>query len=374
VFTEQLSWRWVFYINLPVGAVALAVVATALHTPRRSIQHRVDYLGAAVLSMAATTLILMLTWGGTTYSWTSAPVLGLGVGTLVLVAVFIRIEQTAVEPILPLRLFGDSIFRVASIASAIVGFSMFGAMTFLPLFLQTVHLVSPTLSGLQLLPIMVFVLSMAIWSGRQISARGRYRAYPIAGTIILTFGLFGLSEYGIGISTPYWKTAIFMALIGAGLGLTMQVLILAVQNSVNFSDLGVATSTATFARSIGGSVGVAVFGEIFANRLAAHLAKAGPVLARVGPRLLHVQPSQLHRLKDAQPALFNQFLQALQPSLHVVFIAAVPFAALGIVCALLLREVPLRSTTGHSAGMDAASSQALPQAAETAQSATVPAG
>ncbi|MBV9097690.1 MAG: MFS transporter [Frankiaceae bacterium] len=366
VFTQQLSWRWVFYINLPVGAVALAVVAAALHTPARKVEHKVDYLGAGVLSGAATALILVLTWGGTQYAWTSAPILLCAVLFVVLSALFVAIEQRVAEPILPLRLFNDSIFRVSTAASAIVGFSMFGAITFLPLFLQTVHLVSPTLSGIQLLPIMAFVLTMSIWSGRRIAKRGTYRIYPIVGTSILTLGLLGLAEFGIGITTSYWVTAVFMAMIGAGLGLTMQVLVLSVQNSVDYRDLGVATSTVTFFRSIGGSIGVAVFGEIFANRLAAHLASGGPGLAKLGATVHELTPEKLKALKHAHPGMFDQFLHAFQPALHTVFLASVPFAAVGIAIVLMLRETPLRRTTGRGPGMDAAESTAMVESAETA--------
>ena len=367
VFTQQLSWRWVFYINLPVGVVALVVVAAALHTPKRKIQHNVDYLGAAVLSATSTALILVLTWGGAQYAWSSPTILGLIAATVAFALLFIYIEGKVEEPILPLRLFRASIFRVSSVASTIVGFAMFGAITFLPFFFQTVHLVSPTLSGIAMLPIMTFVLSMSIWSGRRISKRGKYRIYPIIGTSLLTLGMFLLGEFGIGITTPYWHTAIFMAMIGAGVGLTMQVLVLSVQNSVDYRDLGVATSTATFFRSIGGSMGVAVFGEIFANRLAAHLASGGAALQSLGHAAVHMTPASLKQLKAAQPDLFSRFLHAVQPSLHVVFLSAVPFAALGIIFALLLREVPLRRTTGRSAGIEAAEGTGMVESAETAQ-------
>ena len=366
LFTDTLSWRWIFYINIPIGAFALFVVGIALHTPKIRVQHRVDYLGASVLSAAVTTLVLMLTWAGTQYAWGSPVIIGLLAATLVLLAAFVYIEQRVEEPILPLRLFGSSIFRVATAASSIVGFSMFGAMTFLPLFLQTVHLVSPTLSGLQLLPIMACMLSASIWSGRRISKRGKYRIYPIVGTIILTLGLWGLAEFGIGLTTPYWKTAVFMCMIGAGLGLTMQVLILAVQNDAEYKDLGVATSTATFFRSIGGSLGVAVFGAIFANRLAASLHATGAQLGQLGGSSIHLTPAQLSSLKHSQPLLFAHFLHSFNEALHVVFLAAVPFAALGIIFALLLKESPLRRTTGRGAGMDAADSQEILESAETA--------
>jgi EmrB/QacA subfamily drug resistance transporter len=365
VFTEQLSWRWVFYINLPVGAVALFVVGLALHTPKVVVQHKIDYLGAGVLSGAVGALVLVLTWGGTQYAWDSTMILALSLATVVLTALFIAIERRAAEPIIPLSLFRNPIFRVSALGGGIVGFAMFGTMTFLPLFLQTVHLVSPTMSGIQLLPIMACMLTMSIWSGRRIAKKGRYRIYPRIGTCVLTIGLAALAFYGIGIHTHYWQTAICMALIGAGLGLTMQVYVLSVQNSVDYSDLGVATSAATFFRSIGGSIGIAVFGEIFANRLAAALKTSGAQLGQIGGNSLHLTPAQLHALKASQPAMFEQFLHAFNNALHVVFISAVPFAALGIIVALRLKETPLRRTTGRTAGMAAADSQAMQEAPET---------
>jgi EmrB/QacA subfamily drug resistance transporter len=360
-FTDNLSWRWVFYINIPVGVAAMCVVAVALHTPTTRVQHKVDYLGAAVLSAGVTALVLMLTWGGTQYPWSSPVIVGLGIGAVMLTTVFVLIERRVEEPIVPLSLFRSSIFRVSSAASAIVGFSMFGAITFLPLLLQTVHLASPTMSGLQMLPIMMLVLVTSVWSGRRISKTGRYRRFPIAGTILVTVGLYLLSR--LGIDTPYWQAAIYMAIIGAGMGLTMQVLILAVQNSVDYKDLGTATSSVTFFRSIGGSIGIAVFGEIFANRLAAQLPAA---LTAHGADATHLTPSQLTAMKAASPEVFSQYLNAFSHALHIVFLAAVPFTALGIVLTLLLREVPLRASHGRGAGMDAADSQAMPAAAETA--------
>ena len=366
LFTDSLSWRWVFYINLPIGAVALFVVGIALHTQKVVVQHKIDYLGAALLSAAATSVILVLTWGGTQYAWGSSVILGLVAASMVFIAAFVLVEQRAPEPVLPLRLFNDSIFRVSSAASSLVGFAMFGAMTFLPLFLQTVHLVSPTLSGLQLLPIMAFVLTCSIWSGRRIAKRGTYRAYPIAGTIILTIGFAGLAEFGIGMHTPYWHTAIFMGLIGAGLGLTMQVLVLSVQNSVDYRDLGVATSAATFFRSIGGSLGVAVFGEIFANRFAAALPPQLRAAQKASGGGMHLTPAQLKQMKSAFPVQFEQLMHAFNHALHIVFSAAVPFAAVCIVLALMLREVPLRRTTGRGPAMDAADSQVMQEAPETA--------
>ena len=362
VFTEHLSWRWVFYINLPIGAVALGVVAVALPARELHVRHTIDYAGAALLGAAATALILGLTWGGNTYAWGSPTILGLFAIMVASFVAFLAVERRSAEPLVPLSLFRSSIFRVASTAGAVVGFAMFGAITFLPLFLQTVQGAGPTESGLQMVPIMALVLVTSIWSGRRISATGRYRAYPIAGTIIMTGGMFLLSR--LGIETPYWQAAIYMAFVGAGLGLTMQVMVLAVQNSVAFKDLGTATSVATFFRSIGGSVGVAVFGAIYTNRLAASLPDS---LRRDGGASAPFTPADLERLKARNPDVYAQYLHAFDQALHIVFLAAVPFAALGILLALLLREVPLRNAPDRSPGMDAAAAQAIVETAENAQ-------
>jgi hypothetical protein len=242
-----------------------------------------------------------------------------------------------------LHLFKNSIFRVAFSTGAIVGFSMFGALTFLPLFLQVVDGVSPTRSGLQLIPIMVFVLIMAIYSGRRISATGTYRRFPIVGTALIATALFLLSH--IGVNTPFWESAIYMALLGAGLGLTMQVLLIATQNSVPYSELGVATSLATFSRSIGGSIGVAVFGTIFDNRLASELPKHVPAaaLAHLHGTSVTANPAAVKLL----PAAIRDGLRiAFSDSLHVVFLSAVPFAICAFLLALRLKEVPLRTAMG----------------------------
>jgi EmrB/QacA subfamily drug resistance transporter len=342
-FTDDLSWRWVFYINLPIGAVALVVVAAVLHARTTRVEHDIDYLGASVLSAAVVALILMLTWGGTEYAWNSPTIVLLGVASVALFAIFIAVERRASEPIVPLHLFGNKVFRIAFSTGALVGFAMFGALTFLPLFLQIVHGASPTSSGLQLVPIMIFVLLMAVYSGRRISATGTYRRFPITGTALTVVALVLFAHIGLG--TPFWKTAIYMAILGAGLGLTMQVLLIAAQNSVPYSELGVATSLATFSRSIGGSIGVAVFGTIFNNRLAAYLPKHVPAaaLSKLHGASVTANPAAVRRLP---PPVRTGLQVAFSDSLHVVFLAAVPFAVLALALALLLREVPLRTTMG----------------------------
>jgi EmrB/QacA subfamily drug resistance transporter len=343
-FTDGPGWRWVFYINLPIGAIALVVVAAVLHAKVTSrVEHKIDYLGASVMSGAVVALILMLTWGGTTYAWASATIIGLGIATLVLLALFIAVERRASEPIVPLHLFSNKVFRVAFATGAIIGFSMFGALTFLPLFLQIVHGASATSSGLQLIPIMAFVLVMAVYSGRRISATGTYRRFPIVGTALVAIALFLLSH--LTVTTPFWQTAIYMAILGAGLGLTMQVLLIAAQNSVHYRELGVATSLATFSRSIGGSIGVAVFGTVFNNRLAVNLTKHVPAaaLAKLHGTSVAANPAAV---KQLPPPVRDGLRIAFSDSLHVVYLAAVPFAVLAFLLALMLREVPLRTSMG----------------------------
>jgi EmrB/QacA subfamily drug resistance transporter len=367
-FTDSLSWRWVFYINLPLGAIALTVVAAGLHAKTTHVDHDIDYVGAGFLASGVAALILMLTWGGSQYAWGSVTIIGLGIATLVLLTIFVFIEKHATEPVMPMRLFSNGIFRTSFATSAMVGFSMFGAITFLPLFLQVVHGASPTSSGLQLLPIMLLLLICSIVSGRRISATGKYRRFPIIGTALLTVSLYLFSHIGVG--TSYWIGAIYMALLGAGLGLTMQVLVLAVQNSVKYSDLGAATSLATFARSIGGSIGVAVFGTVFNNRLATNLPKHLPpsALKALHGTSVAANPAQVKQL----PPLVRDGLRiAFSDSLHVVFLSAVPFALVAFGLTWMLREVPLRKTTGGDRSAQRAD-EIMPTSAETVRTGSGP--
>jgi hypothetical protein len=303
------------------------------------------------MSGAVVCLILALTWGGTTYAWGSRTILGLFTMFVILLTVFLYIESKADEPIVPLHLFGNQVFRVSFGTGAILGFSMFGALTFLPLFLQVVHGASPTASGLQMAPIMAFVLAMSIYSGRRVTATGTYRRFPIRGTILITtaMALFSL----LGVHTAYWKLAIYMGVLGIGMGLTMQVLLLAAQNSVNYAELGVATSLAAFSRSIGGSIGVALFGTVFNNRLAHNLptqiakiphSEVTPVVAK-GIQSLHGQsvsadPSALNHLP---PVVRTAVQYAFSNSLHTVYLIAIPIAAAAVLLALRLKEIPLRT-------------------------------
>ena len=339
--TQHASWRWVFYVNIPVGIVALVVVAIVLPqtTTRRS--HRIDYAGAVALAFGAGLITLGLTWGGTEYPWGSKQIVACFVGGFVAVVAFVAIERVASEPLIPLRLFRISTFTTASTMSFLVGMSMFGALVFLPLFLQVVYGATPTVSGLKLLPLMAGVLGASILGGRAISKLGRYRAFPIVGTALMTVGMWMLSR--VGVSTSYVVLSAAMLVLGIGLGLVMPVLVLAVQNAVPASDLGVATAASTFFRSIGGSFGVAIFGAIFANRLAYWLPRTLPASAGLNATaangLLRSGPAALDKLP---PAVHNGLLEAFANALHSVFFLAVPFGIAAFVVSLLLREVPLR--------------------------------
>jgi EmrB/QacA subfamily drug resistance transporter len=339
-FVDNLSWRWVFYVNLPIGIVALFVVAVVLHTPVHRISHSIDVLGTVLLSASAGPLTLALTWGGTQYPWASGEIIGLFVAGVLMLVLFVLQEGRAKEPIIPLHLFRNRIFDAASGAGFIVGLAMFGAIVYLPLYLQIVHGVSPTSSGLRLLPLMVGILTTSVISGRVITRIGRYKPFPVAGTIVMTLGMFLLSR--LTLSSGELELGLYALVLGLGLGLVMQVLVLAVQNAVNYRDLGVATSSAAFFRSMGGVFGVAIFGTIFANRLDYWLPRLVPrgALGHVSSaNLAHITPAQLHRLP---PAVHSGLIDAFSRSLQPVFLWAIPFTIAGFLIVLLLREIPLR--------------------------------
>lgn len=344
-FTQHASWRWVFYINLPLGAVALAVVASSLHLPRHRTEHRVDYLGTALLAAGLTAIILLTTWGGTTYGWSSAPIIGLGIAGVALLTGFVFVERRAEEPVLPPELFTSQVFSLASATGFIVGFAMFGAIVYLPLFLQTVYGASPTSSGLQLVPLMGGVIMTSVVSGLLITRLGHYKIFPILGTAIMGVGLYLLS-----LMTPHTSrlvSSLFMVVLGLGLGGVMQVLVIIVQNAVPYRFLGAATSSATFFRSIGGSFGVAVFGAIFTNQLTTNLPRYLPKPALAALRShggdIASNPAQLNAL----PGPIHQgFVDAFAHSLQTVFLAAVPFAAVAFLLTLFIKQIPLRKSAG----------------------------
>jgi EmrB/QacA subfamily drug resistance transporter len=341
---DNLSWRWVFYVNMPVGALAVLIVVTRLHLHTPSVRHRIDVAGTALLSGGVGALILLTTWGGSQYAWGSSTILGLAVAGVVLLAVFVWWETRAAEPILPLGLFRSPVFSVANAMGFTIGMAMFGAIIFIPLFLQIVYGATPTSSGLRTLPLMAGLLTASILSGRAISRIGRYKAFPIAGTAVLLVGMFLLSLLSVG--TASWLASVYMLVVGIGIGLVMQVLVLVVQNDARPQEIGVATSTATFFRSVGGAFGVAIFGTIFATRLShrlAHLPRA--VTAKLGSGV-HLNPAQA---KHLPPTVHADFLAAFAHSLHGVFLFGMAMTVVPFALSWFLKEVPLRTTLGPAA-------------------------
>ena len=328
-FTDHLSWRWVFLINLPLGALALAVTTSVLPPSPRRAQVRIDYAGAALLSGAITLVVLITTWGGNEHEWGSSLIVGLALGAAVLTAAFVAVERRTREPILPLHLFRIRTFTLSSGIALLVGTAMFGVMAFLPLFLQTVNGASATDSGLLLTPLMLGFLGASILAGRSVTRTGRYRRFPIAGTIIASFGMLLLST--LDASSSQLQSAAFMLVCGIGLGLTMQLIVLATQNAVPMADLGVATSSVNFFRAIGGSIGVALLGALFNSRLSDALGGA----AALRPEAVQQLPA------SARGAYVTKFADALTGS----FAYAVPLVAAAVVLAVSLRELPLRSGT-----------------------------
>ena len=367
VFVDNLSWRWIFYINVPIGVVALIVVASQVPGKLRRVHHTIDYLGTVVLSLAATSLILMTSLGGTTYPWKSTPIYILGVAGVLLIGLFVLVERRAAEPILPLHLFRLRTFWVTSVVGFIVGFAMFGAITYLPAFFQVVRGISPTVSGVYLLPLMLGLLTVSITSGQIISRTGKYRFFPIAGSAVMTLGMFLLHLMGVDSAT--WQDSLYMLVLGMGIGGVMQVLVIIVQNGVPHSELGVATSGATFFRSIGGSFGTAIFGAIFANVLVGNLAEhlhgvrlpAGFSSADATPALLSHLPAAVHA----------GFVAGYAESIQTVFLVAVPIAALAFRFSWFIPQVELKrwpQAAPNEAGGAGAAGAATPPVAGAAAS------
>ena len=360
-FTTHWSWRWIFYINLPLGILALVVIASTLPGRSERTRHRIDWAGAALLAATLSAIILVTDIGGTSYPWTSPIVLGLiAVGAAALVG-FLVVERRAAEPVLPLRLFENRAFSVTSVVALVVGFAMFGSVTYLPLFLQVVRGSTPTGSGLEMLPMMGGMLTSSIVSGQLISRTGRYKIFPVAGTAVMTIGLALLSR--TTADTSLGRLLVMMLLLGLGMGLVMQVLVIAVQNAVDYRDLGVATSGNSLFRSIGGSVGTAVLGAIFASRLAAELAgHPGAGGAGGGAGL------SLQAMAHLPAAVRATYAEAFTSAIDTVFLVATVIAALGFVASWLLPERPLRETVSAKSadvGQEVGGAMAMPAAPDS---------
>ncbi|NUK51862.1 MFS transporter [Streptomyces lunaelactis] len=347
-FTDHASWRWCFYFNVPFGLVTLIVITAVLKLPKPVTRARLDVLGALFLAAASTCLVLLTSWGGTEYAWGSRVILGLAAGAAGTTILFLVVEYFAPEPIIPLRLFRDSIFNITGLVGAVVGVALFGAAGYLPTFFQMVDGASATESGLLMLPMMGGIVVASIVSGRLISRTGHYRIYPVLGSAISAVGMWLLSRLETG--TPRLDYSIWQAVLGVGIGLVMPVLILAVQNAVPPADLGTATSANNYFRQIGGSVGAAVFGTLFANRLTDALADRLPAGADLPtasiPHAESITPQMVHAM---EPALRDGYIQAYADAMPRIFLYLVPVLALGLFIAFFLKEKPLVSHSTQAA-------------------------
>jgi predicted MFS family arabinose efflux permease len=334
--TDTLSWRWIFYINMPVGGAALIYLALTMHMPRRKISHRIDYLGAGLLAVASTALVLLTTWGGSQYAWGSPQIIGLAVLAVAAAALFCLAERRAAEPVLPLHVFRNLNFSLSSAMSFFVGLMMFGALTFLPIYQQTVQHLSATGSGLMLIPIMLASMVTTIAAGQVTARTGKYKIFPILGSLGMAAGMFLLTL--LGPDTGLVLSGLYFAVLGLGMGFLMNMTTIIVQNSVSPQDMGVASSSRTYFQQIGGSIGVSVFGVIFARRLTedlsarlpgVHLSASG---GQLNPVTVNALPTQV---RDA-------VLSSITHAVDAVFMWAAPFALVVFVLAWFVKEVPLR--------------------------------
>jgi EmrB/QacA subfamily drug resistance transporter len=345
LFTDHLSWRWVFYINIPIGLIAMSAIAARLHLPVKKSAHKIDYAGASLLAVSVVSLLLATVWGGVDYPWGSVQIIGLFASAVVGAILFIWREHYAKEPIISLQLFKSQIFSVASLLSFIIGIVMFGALIFLPQYQQLVRGDSATKSGLMMLPLVVGLMGASLTSGRLISKFGRYRRFPIMGTATVVIAFFLFSH--IAVDTNRVLLGAWMLILGLGIGMVMPVLTLAVQNAVDRKDLGTATSSVTFFRSIGSSLGAALFGAILTNRLAHHIAQnVGGAEGAHAAKELSTSAQNLHTLP---PDVLHKVLVSFASSFHDVFLFGLPFAVLAFIVALYLKESPLRGSAREEA-------------------------
>ncbi|MGH7605351.1 MAG: DHA2 family efflux MFS transporter permease subunit [Gemmatimonadaceae bacterium] len=343
-FTTHLSWRWIFYINIPFGVAALVVLAATLPSIAKRAVRTIDYTGAALLAVVLSAVTLLSDVGGSAYSWTSPMAIGLISVSVLALVLFAFVERRAAEPVMPLHLFRQQTFVVTSGIGLIVGFALFGSVTYFPLYLQVVKGVSPTTSGLQMIPMMVGMLVTSIGSGQLISRTGRYKVFPVLGTAVMTIGLFLLSR--LTPTSTNTLASLLMLVLGVGLGMVMQVLVIAVQNAVDYKDLGVATSGATLFRLVGGSLGTAILGAVFAARLSANLAQLLPAGMSAGAAAQNMSVQSLLRLPLAARVAYGE---AFTRSLGSLFLVATIVCAVGFVLCWFLPERPLRATVAASA-------------------------
>ena len=359
------GWRWIFYINLPFGILALVITSLVLHIPKVKREHKVDYLGAVILVLAVCSLLMSVSVYGPENGWTNSRTITTMILGIALTLLFIWQEFRAVEPILPMRLFRNHTFSLSSILGFIIGAGMFGAIVMLPLYLQVVKANSATEAGLKLIPLMIGIVSMSIFSGKRISLTGKYKIFPIIGTGIMTIGLILMAT--LDQDTSFLSLAIYAIMLGAGLGLSMQTILIALQNDVEFKDMGIATSSNTFFRSLGGAFGTAIFGTIFSNRIAYYLEENLTKLQQSNPKALEgFSPDNIEAITvntsiistlpiNLQEVVLGSFAQTFK----VVFLAAVPVTFIGFLLSFLLREKPLKSGADHSAARAEANGEAV---------------
>lgn len=338
LFTSALSWRWIFYINIPLGFLAFAAVSSRLHLPIHKLKHKIDWTGAGLLSLGVGAIILLSTWAGVTYEWGSSQIIGLAIAAVVFLVAFVLHERRAAEPVIPMGLFKNDIFRVSVLLSFLAGTAMFAAILYIPEYQQIVRGYSPTKSGLMTIPLVAGLFTASMVSGRLTSKYGKYRAFPIIGTLTLSFGLWLFSH--LGMTTSEVTIGIWMAIIGLGLGMFMQIPTLATQNAVDHKEMGTATSTVTFFRSIGSALGGAVFGTILTSRLSYHIHEMMPDAAVAGDQFKH----GISSLASVPPEMKHVVLAAFVQSFQDLFLYAVPLAVAAFVVSLFLREAPLRTS------------------------------
>jgi EmrB/QacA subfamily drug resistance transporter len=349
-FTDSIGWRWIFYINLPIGLGALVVCSFALKLPVDRREHSIDYLGSAAIVTGVTSLLLYLNWAGTSYGWASWQGLLLLGAAILLTVGFVLIERRAAEPILPLRLFRNPIFSVGNGFGFFAGFAMFGGIIYLPVYLQAVQGMSATKSGLGMLPAVAGIMATAITSGRLMAKTGKYKIYPIVGAAVIIGSLALLST--LSNTTAYWQVALYAFAFGAGLGLTMQTMVTAIQNSVDFRDMGVATASATFFRQIGASIGTAIFGTVLTSRLAHYMKQefagspSGSGSSGSGTKL---DANNVQAIQHLPAGVKEHVTAAFAHSIGDLFLTGVPFIAVALVFALVLKEKPLATSAGAPA-------------------------
>ncbi|MFJ7204875.1 MDR family MFS transporter [Streptomyces sp. NPDC098789] len=345
LFTDHLSWRWAFYVNVPIAVLVVLAAARTIPSVRSGARPAIDYLGIALVAIGSSALILGTSWGGNEYAWSSPAIIGLFVGGVLALALFCLAETRAAEPMLPMRLFRNPVFTVCSVLSFVVGFAMLGAMTFLPTYLQYVDGDSATISGVRTLPLVFGLLIASVFSGNVTSKTGRYRIFPIVGSLVMGIGLYLLSRMGPG--TGVALESLYMFVLGVGIGLSMQVLTIAVQNTVDYADLGTATSGVTFFRTLGSAFGTAVFGTIYANSLGPALTSAVAEAAKAtggDPAQIAAQAGNPKGVHGLPTAAATPVISAYTDALQTVFLWTVPVAAVGFVVALFLKQVALRDT------------------------------